>query len=72
MNLLNEIVNGKDPGEYLAKELQEVVSPVTSRVDDLSAKLDRIEGLLIKIDASLTLLKPLATFISKIPFFRTN
>jgi hypothetical protein len=72
MNLLNDFILGdKSPGSLVAEELKEAVSPVTVHIEELSVKLDRIENLLIQIDSSLKLLKPLATFLSKVPFLKS-
>lgn len=72
MNLLNDIaLGGKGPGKLLAEELKDVISPVTSQVEELSSRLERIETLLVQIDKSLKLLRPLAKLLSKIPFLNS-
>jgi chaperonin cofactor prefoldin len=59
-----------DPGAVLRQELEEAISPITSRVDKLEKKIDMLILLMRSIDDSLKKLQPLYDFVVKLPFFK--
>ena len=46
-------------------ELEQVASPLTERVDDVIARIKRIEALLASIDERLKQLQPLVDLLKK-------
>ena len=46
-------------------ELEQAASPLTGRVDDVIARIKRIEILLVSIDARLKQLQPLVDLLKK-------
>ena len=68
MNLTN-ILSG-DPGSFLKQEVQEAISPVTSRVDALEKKLDLLILTAKRIEDLLKSIKPIVDLIKKLPFLK--
>jgi len=68
MNLTN-ILSG-DPGALLKQELEEAISPVTTRVDALEKKLDLLILTAKRIEDLLKSMKPIVDLIKKLPFLR--
>ena len=68
MNLTN-ILSG-DPGALLKQELEEAISPVTTRIDALEKKLDLLILTAKRIEDLLKTLTPLVTLIKKIPLLK--
>jgi hypothetical protein len=68
MNLTN-ILSG-DPGALLKQELEEAISPVTTRVDALEKKLDLLILTAKRIEDLLKSIKPVVDLIKKIPFIK--
>jgi hypothetical protein len=67
---LTEIMGSGDPGSFLKQELEEGLEPITSRVDDLEKKLDRILSTLVKIEVTLKKIEPVAQLLNKLPFLK--
>jgi chaperonin cofactor prefoldin len=59
-----------DPGAVLKQELEEAISPITSRVDKLEKKIDMLILLMKSIDDNLKKLQPLYDLVVKLPFFK--
>ena len=59
-----------DPGAFLKHELEEAISPVTSRIDRLEKRLELISLSLGRIEAGLTAVQPVLDFVKKLPFFK--
>jgi chaperonin cofactor prefoldin len=68
MNLTN-ILSG-DPGILLKQELEEALSPVTTRVDALEKKLDLLILTAKRIEDLLKSMKPIVDLIKKLPFLK--
>jgi hypothetical protein len=68
MNLTN-ILSG-DPGALLKQELEEAISPVTTRVDALEKKLDLLILTAKRIEDLLKSIKPIVDLIKKLPFLK--
>jgi len=68
MNLTN-ILSG-DPGALLKQELEEAISPVTTRVDALEKKLDLLILTAKRIEDLLKSMKPIVDLIKKLPFLK--
>ena len=68
MNLTN-ILSG-DPGALLKQELEEAISPVTTRVDALEKKLDLLILTAKRIEDLLKSMKPLIDLLKKLPFLK--
>ena len=54
-----------DLGKLLGDELEQAASPLTGRVDDVIARIKRIEILLVNIDGRLKQLQPLIDLLKK-------
>jgi hypothetical protein len=59
-----------DPGAVLRQELEEAISPITSRVDRLEKKIDMLILTMQSVDAGLKKLQPLYDFVTRLPFFK--
>ena len=68
MNLTN-ILSG-DPGILLKQELEEALTPVTTRVDALEKKLDLLILTAKRIEDLLKSMKPIVDLIKKLPFLK--
>ena len=68
MNLTN-ILSG-DPGALLKQELEEAISPVTTRVDALEKKLDLLILTAKRIEDLLKSIKPVIDLLKKLPFLK--
>jgi hypothetical protein len=68
--VVNNLSKSVDPGAVLRQELEEAISPITSRVDKLEKKIDMLILLMRSIDDSLKKLQPLYDFVVKLPFFK--
>jgi len=68
MNLTN-ILSG-DPGTLLKQELEEALTPVTTRVDALEKKLDLLILTAKRIEDLLKSMKPIVDLIKKLPFLK--
>ena len=68
MNLTN-ILSG-DPGILLKQELEEALTPVTTRVDALEKKLDLLILTAKRIEDLLKSIKPIVDLIKKLPFLK--
>ena len=68
MNLTN--IRSGDPGALLKQELEEAISPVTTRVDALEKKLDLLILTAKRIEDLLKSIKPVVDLIKKIPFIK--
>jgi len=68
MNLTN-ILSG-DPGILLKQELEEALTPVTTRVDALEKKLDLLILTAKRIEDLLKTLTPIVALMKKIPFLK--
>lgn len=68
MNLTN-LLSG-DPGSLLKQELEEAISPVTTRVDALEKKLDLLILTAKRIEDLLKSMKPVIDLIKKLPFLK--
>ena len=68
MNLTN-ILSG-DPGALLKQELEEAISPVTTRVDALEKKLDLLILTAKRIEDLLKSMKPVIDLLKKLPFLK--
>jgi hypothetical protein len=66
--MIGQLLN--DPGDYLKKELQESISPITDRVTALEKKLDLLVLTAQRIEALLNSMKPVVDLIKKIPFIK--
>lgn len=66
MGLLNGLLapgkSGPDLGKYLKEEIEEGISPVTKRLDDLEVMLDLLIALLRKLDRVSTLIEKFEDF----------
>ena len=69
MNLTNILRTG-DPGILLKQELEEALSPVTTRVDALEKKLDLLILTAKRIEDLLKSMKPLIDLLKKLPFLK--
>lgn len=54
-----------DFGKVFGAELDQAASPLTGRVDDVIARIKRIEILLVSIDNRLKQLQPLVDLLKK-------
>ena len=54
-----------DFGKVFGDSLEQAASPLTGRVDDVIARIKRIEVLLLSIDARLKQLQPLVDLLKK-------
>ena len=68
MNLTN-ILSG-DPGALLKQELEEAISPVTTRIDALEKKLDLLILTAKRIEDLLKSMKPVIDLVKKLPFLK--
>lgn len=68
LNIISEA--GDDPGQFLKKELEEGLGPITKRVDALEKKLDLLLLTAKRIEDLLTAMKPVVDLIKKIPFIK--
>ena len=68
MNLTN-ILSG-DPGILLKQELEEALTPVTTRVDALEKKLDLLILTAKRIEDLLKSMKPVIDLVKKLPFLK--
>jgi len=68
MNLTN-ILSG-DPGALLKQELEEAISPVTTRIDALEKKLDLLILTAKRIEDLLKSMKPVIDLLKKLPFLK--
>jgi len=59
-----------DPGALLKQELEEAISPVTTRVDALEKKLDLLILTAKRIEDLLKSMKPIVDLIKKLPFLK--
>lgn len=66
--MIGQLLN--DPGDYLKKELQESISPITDRVTALEKKLDLLILTAQRIEALLNSMKPVVELIKRIPFIK--
>ena len=66
--MIGQLLN--DPGDYLKKELQESISPITDRVTALEKKLDLLILTAQRIEALLNAIKPVVDLIKRIPFIK--
>jgi len=66
--MIGQLLN--DPGDYLKKELQESISPITDRVTALEKKLDLLILTAQRIEALLNAMKPVVDLIKRIPFIK--
>ena len=57
-----------DPGILLKQELEEALSPVTTRVDALEKKLDLLILTAKRIEDLLKSIKPVIDLLKKLPF----
>jgi hypothetical protein len=69
-NVVNNLSRSVDPGAVLQQELEEAISPITSRVDRLEKKIDMLILLMRSIDDNLEKLQPLYDVLVKLPFFK--
>ena len=69
MDLKNLLGSG-DPGAFLKTELEEALSPVTTRVDELEKKLDVLILTAKRIEDLLKSFAPVMALIKKIPFLK--
>ena len=68
MNLTN-ILSG-DPGILLKQELEEALTPVSTRVDALEKKLDLLILTAKRIEDLLKSMKPVIDLLKKLPFLK--
>ena len=68
--IVNNLSRSVDPGAVLKQELEEAISPITSRVDKLEKKIDMLILLMKSIDDNLKKLQPLYDLVVKLPFFK--
>jgi chaperonin cofactor prefoldin len=68
--VVNNLSRSVDPGAVLQQELEEAISPITSRVDRLEKKIDMLILLMRSIDDNLKKLQPLYDVLIKLPFFK--
>jgi chaperonin cofactor prefoldin len=68
--VVNNLSRSVDPGAVLQQELEEAISPITSRVDRLEKKIDMLILLMRSIDDNLKKLQPLYDVLVKLPFFK--
>jgi hypothetical protein len=68
--LVEGFAESGDPGDFIRKELEEGISPITDRVDKLEKKIDMLILLMKSIDDNLRKLQPLYDLVVKLPFFR--
>jgi hypothetical protein len=54
-----------DLGKVFGDSIEQAASPLTGRVDDVIARIKRIEILLVSIDARLKQLQPLVDLLKK-------
>ena len=54
-----------DLGKMFGAELEQAASPLTGRIDDVIARIKRIEILLVSIDDRLKQLQPLVDLLKK-------
>ena len=66
--MIGQLLN--DPGDYLKKELQESISPITDRVTALEKKLDLLILTAQRIEELLKAMKPVVDLIKRIPFIK--
>ena len=66
---LTKILSG-DPGILLKQELEEALTPVTTRVDALEKKLDLLILTAKRIEDLLKSIKPIVDLIKKLPFLK--
>ena len=66
--MIGQLLN--DPGDYLKKELQESISPITDKVTALEKKLDLLILTAQRIEALLNAMKPVVDLIKRIPFIK--
>ena len=59
-----------DPGALLKQELEEAISPVTTRVDALEKKLDLLILTAKRIEDLLKSMKPVIDLVKKLPFLK--
>ena len=59
-----------DPGILLKQELEEALTPVTTRVDALEKKLDLLILTAKRIEDLLKSMKPIVDLIKKLPFLK--
>ena len=69
MDLKNLLGSG-DPGAFLKTELEEALSPVTARVDELEKKLDVLILTAKRIEDLLNSFAPVIALVKKIPFLK--
>jgi len=69
MDFTNMLRTG-DPGALLKQELEEAISPVTTRVDALEKKLDLLILTAKRIEDLLKSMKPIVDLIKKLPFLK--
>lgn len=71
---LDRVVHGLsrsvDPGAVLKQELEEAISPITSRLDELEKKLDLIISTFSRIEAGIKTVQPVVDFAKKLPFIK--
>jgi hypothetical protein len=63
-------VGDANASSYLKKELEEVLEPITKRVDALEKKLDLLILTTQRIEKLLNSMKPVVDLIKKIPFIK--
>ena len=68
--VVNSLPRSVDPGAVLQQEIEEAISPITSRVDRLEKKIDMLILLMRSIDSNLQKLQPLYDLLTKLPFLK--
>lgn len=61
---------GADIGKYLKEEIEEAISPVSSRVDRLEKKIDLLILAVERVEKLLNALSPLTRALSRLPFIK--
>ena len=69
MDFTNILRTG-DPGALLKQELEEAISPVTTRIDALEKKLDLLILTAKRIEDLLKSMKPVIDLLKKLPFLK--
>jgi hypothetical protein len=65
LHFLQGYCSTMDLGKIFGAELEQAASPLTGRVDDVIARIKRIEILLVSIDSRLKQLQPLVDLLKK-------
>jgi prefoldin subunit 5 len=66
---LGDLIRDADLGEVAKDEVEEAISPITKRIDEILPRIKQIE---LKVGRLLTIAEKIDNMLSRVPFLKSN